>query len=37
MSYQELRMYFEQFHLELISKLQLRAAICMWQRAGSRM
>ena len=35
MRYAELKVFFEMFHLEQISKRELAAAICMWQRAGA--
>ena len=35
MTYAELKVFFEMFRLEQISKRELAAAICMWQRAGA--
>ncbi len=35
MKYNELKDYFLSFHLGEITKKELAAAICMWQRAGA--
>ncbi len=35
MSYATLKEYFALFHCGAISKLELSAAICMWQRHGA--
>lgn len=34
MKYSDLTVYFTAFHMGKISKIELAAAICMWQRAG---
>jgi hypothetical protein len=35
MRYNDLKSYFTKFHLGEISKLELTAAIIIWQRAGA--
>jgi hypothetical protein len=35
MKYNELRIYFEYFHLGQISKIELAMAIGLWQRGGA--
>ena len=35
MRYQDILPYFTQYHLGQITKQELGAVICMWQRAGA--
>jgi hypothetical protein len=35
MRFNELRGYFEKYHLEEMTRVELTAAIALWQRAGA--
>jgi len=37
MNFTELRIYFEMFHLEQITRIELVAAIYLWQRGGAQL